>query len=156
MKAQKSVTEEIQELREMRVPELVERYEMAFGKHPRVKHREWLWRKVAWKIQEQRFGGLSQVAKKRLGELIEGLDIPLASQPLVSAKRSRTGKLGQPNPGTTLVRAWRGTEIRATKVEGGWEHEGVVYKSLSALAKAVTGSHMSGPAFFGLTKKAAR
>lgn len=155
MKAQKSVTEEIQELRDMRVSELVERYELAFGKHPRVKHREWLWRRIAWKIQEQRFGGLSQVAKRRLDEMMSGLDIPLTGQPAVTARISRPGKPGKATAGTTLVRAWRGTEVRATSVEGGWENEGIVYKSLSALAKAVTGSHMSGPAFFGLTKKAA-
>ena len=54
---QKTITDEIQELHEMAVPELVDRYEALFGKPPRVKHRDWLWRRCAWKLQEQRFGG---------------------------------------------------------------------------------------------------
>ena len=72
--------DEIRELRAMPVPELVARYEAAFGKPPRTKHREHLWRRIAWKIQEQRFGGLSSTAKGRLDELIAELDVPLARQ----------------------------------------------------------------------------
>ena len=53
-----------------------------FGKRPAgLKHREWLWRRIAWKIQEQRFGGLSTVAKRRLDELIADLDLPLQAEP---------------------------------------------------------------------------
>ena len=152
MTEQKSVTEEIRELREMKVPELVERYEQAFGKHPRVKHREWLWRKIAWKIQERRLGGLSQAAKHKLDELIAEIDLPLTTAPVVRGKVQSGTDQAVPTNGKTLVREWRGIEVRATAVEGGWEHDGVVYKSLSALANAVTGSHVSGPAFFGLKK----
>ena len=69
----KSIPEEIAELRAMKVAELVERYEAVFGTPPRVKHRDWLWRRVAWKIQEQKYGGLSIVARRRL----DGFDRPL-------------------------------------------------------------------------------
>jgi hypothetical protein len=141
----KPIADEIAELRALAVPELVERYKAVFGKPPRVKHREWLWRRVAWKIQEQRFGGLSVVAKRRLEELISELDIPLA------AARPRS-----PTVGTSVARVWKDREIRATSVENGWEHEGVVYRSLSAVAKHVTGSHWNGRAFFGLTKRRER
>ena len=154
MNTQKSVTKEILELRQMRVPELIERYELAFGKSPRVKHREWLWRKIAWKIQEQRFGGLSQTARQRLDELIADLDIPLTRERVVCGTIQAAPKPRQPVLGTTLVREWRGIQVQATAVDGGWEHDGALFNSLSALAKAVTGSHMSGPAFFGLKKKA--
>ncbi len=67
-----TITQEIQQLRSMAVPELVERYEAVHGKPPRVKHKDWLWRRIAWKVQEQRFGGLSEVAKRRLDELGHG------------------------------------------------------------------------------------
>ena len=124
-----------------------------FGKPPRVKHREHLWRRIAWKVQEQRFGGLSTVAKKRLDELIADLDLPLGGERTVRAKVNGRTKPGEPPIGTTLVREWRGTEVRATRVEGGWEHGGVVHRSLSAVAKAVTGSHWNGRLFFGVTKR---
>jgi len=151
---QKSIAAEIQELRVMPVPDLVDRYETVFGKPPRVKHKDWLWRRIAWKIQEQRFGGLSEVAKKRLDELIAGLDLPLTGQ---RAVRGKVNGAAQPVAGTTLTRTWKGREIQATRTEQGWEHDGVVYRSLSAVVKAITGSHASGPAWFGLKKrKAAR
>ena len=151
MARQKPVPEIIAELREMDVPALVAEYEAVYGKPPRVKHRDWLWRKIAWKVQEARYGGLSSVAKRRLDELIAELDVPLEAQP-----RKVVRKTGEPRIGTTVTREWKGSEIAATRVETGWEHDGVVYRSLSAVAKAVTGSHWSGPAFFGLNGKERR
>ena len=155
MSKQRPIADEIAELRAMAVPELVERYQGVFGKAPRVKHRDWLWRRIAWKIQEQRFGGLSAVAKRRLDELIADLDIPLDGSRTVRGKVGRSAKPGMPPVGTTLVREWRGQEIRATRTDEGWEHDGVVHRSLSAVAKAITGSHVSGPAWFGLVLRKA-
>ncbi len=152
---QRTIAEEIQELRAMPVPDLVNRYEAVYGKSPRVKHRHWLWRRIAWKLQEQRFGGLSEIAKRRLDELIAELDRPLHGARVERGKLGGRGRRGDPPVGTVLTRAWRRQEVRATRVEGGWEHDGVVHRSLSAVAKAVTGTHTSGPAFFGLTKRKA-
>jgi hypothetical protein len=148
----KTVAEEINELRALGVPELVERYAAAFGRRPRVMHREWLWRRIAWKIQEQRFGGLTVTAKRHLDELIAGLDLPLKSERVVRGQVARPATK-DPVLGTSVVRIWKNQEIRATSVEGGWEHAGVVHKSLSAVAKAVTGAHWNGRAFFGLTTR---
>ena len=141
----------------MAVPDLVDRYETVFGKPPRVKHKDWLWRRIAWKIQEQRFGGLSEVAKRRLDELIAELDLPLTGERTVHGRVNAATRHGQPVVGTTLARTWKGREIQATRTDQGWEHDGVVYRSLSAVVKAATGSHASGPAWFGIKRrKAAR
>ena len=145
----KSIPQEIAELRAMNVPDLVDRYESVFGKAPRAKHREWLWRRIAWKVQEQRFGGLSTVAKKRLDELIADLDLPLTGQRTVRVAAGH----GQLAVGTIISRTWKDREIQVTRTEQGWEHDGVVYRSLSAVVKAITGSHASGPAWFGLKKR---
>ena len=150
---EKMITQEIQELRGMSVPDLVDRYEVVFGRPPRVKHKDWLWRRIAWKIQEQRFGGLSEVAKRRLDELIADLDIDLTGERTVRGKVNGSARRDEPIMGTTLTREWRGCEIQATRTEEGWEHDGVVHRSLSAVVKAVTGSHASGPAWFGLTER---
>ena len=154
-KATKTVVEEIAELRGLRVPELVVRYEAVYGKPPRVKHRGHLWRRIAWKVQEQRFGGLSGAAKRKLDELIAEIDVPLV------AKQTETNKRvvrvnGEPAIGTTLVRVWRDQEIHATRTDQGWEHNGVVYRSLTAVAKAATGTHWNGRLFFGLAKRKER
>jgi Protein of unknown function (DUF2924) len=150
----KTISEEIAELRAMDVPSLVARYEAVFGRAPRVKHREWLWKRIAWKIQEKRFGGLSEVAKRRLDELIAEIDLPLGE-----ATRTVTGRLAsaakrcQPAVGTTITREWRGREICVRVLENGFEHDGVVYRSLSAVACAITQSHWNGRLFFGLSKE---
>jgi hypothetical protein len=147
----KSITEAIAELRALPSEELVSRYEAVCGKPPRVRNREHLWKRIAWKLQEQRFGGLSGVAKERLEVLIAQIDIPLDER-----TRNVTGRLAaRPRATTsaTLVRVWRGREIRATPVHGGFEVDGVLYRSLSAAASAITGTRWNGKLFFGLTSK---
>lgn len=74
----------------------------------------------------------------------------LGRERTVRGSLESTGQTGDPPSGTTLVREWKGIEVRATKTDGGWEHDDTVYRSLSALVKAVTGSHCSGRAWFGL------
>lgn len=144
----KPVAQELEELRAMNVAELVERYAEVLGKVPRCKQPVWLRNQIARRIQEQRYGGLSQAAKARLEELIAEIELPKAGA------RKAVKRVGTTTPGTTVSRVWKGREIRATAVEGGWEHEGVVYRSLSAIAKAVTGSHWNGRLFFQLTRRA--
>lgn len=151
----RSIAEEIAELRRLPVADLVVRYEAAFRKPPRVKHRDWLWRKIAWRIQEQRFGGLSGAARKKLDELIAGLDVPaLTPRTTRASVPVRTGD--EPPIGTTLIRQWNGHEVIATRTDQGWECDGVVHRSLTAVAKAVTGTHWNGRLFFNLTKRRAR
>jgi hypothetical protein len=149
---------EIAALRAMKVPALVDRYLAVFGKPPRIKHCEWLWKRIAWKIQEQRFGGLSDVAKRRLEELIAEIKLPSEEKTrTVTGKLKSPGKPNEPSIGTTLVKQWRGREIRLQVVDGGYELEGVVHRTLSAAAQAITGQHWNGKLFFGLAKrKAAR
>jgi hypothetical protein len=146
----KSIAEEVAALRALPVSELIARYELAFGQPPRVRHREYLWKRVGWKIQEQRFGGLSTAAKDRLEGLIAQIDIPIDEH-----MRTATGRLlARPTAttGATLVKNWRGTEYRATPVQGGYEVNGVLHRSLSAAAQAITGTKWNGRLFFGLTK----
>ena len=144
----KPISEELAELRALNVAELVERYVAVFGRAPRCKQPTWMFRKIAWEIQARRFGGLSKRALVRLEELMAEIDIPLGGvrAPLKS-KRPTT-------QGTSVARVWKGREVTATAVEGGWEHEGVIYRSLSAIAKHVTGSHWNGKLFFGLSRRA--
>jgi hypothetical protein len=65
----------------------------------------------------------------------------------------RDGRL--PLPGTVLTREYRGREIRVTVLDRGFEHEGAVHRSLSAVAKAVTGAHWNGYHFLGIARRAA-
>lgn len=152
----KSIATEIEELRAMDVPALVVKYEELFGKKPRARHRTHLWRRCAWKLQEQRLGGLSNVAKTRLEELIGQIDLPLGEAAPPPSVRGSIGRGGDPPIGTTLSREWHGTEVSVRRTESGWEVDGVTHRSLSAAAKAVTGSHWNGRLFWGLSKRGAK
>jgi len=148
----RTIAQEIQELRTMAVPDLVARYEEAFGKPPRIKNKDWLWRRIAWKVQEQRFGGLPGAARRALNALMAEIKLPVkANQNVV------TGRVGASHAGlavgTSLVREWHGREYRVRVVDGGFELDGVVHKSLSAVAKAITAQAWNGPLFFRLRKR---
>ncbi len=151
----KSIAAEIERLRKCSLGDLVNSYREHFGKEPRVKFsREWLWKRIAWRIQEKQFGGLSGVARRRLDALIAEIDLPAGEN-----KRIVTGALRGPHRpddppvGTMLTRSWRGQEFTCTIVDGGYEVDGVVYRSLSAAANALTGSRWNGRLFWGLVKR---
>ncbi|MGN3974813.1 DUF2924 domain-containing protein [Tsuneonella sp. SYSU-LHT278] len=96
---------------------------------------------IAYRLQEQRLGGVSRSTKSLLRQL--------AAQP---QERKRKG----PSPrkltiGTRLVRDWHGVGHTVTVLEDGFEYDGKPWRSLTAIAKAISGSHCSGPKFFGLT-----
>jgi hypothetical protein len=99
---------------------------------------------VAWKIQEQAYGGLSPTTRRRLTELAA------ASTRDGGVPRYRIARL---RPGAKLVRSWRGKSHTVTVLEDGFEWQGRRWRSLSAIARAITGAHWSGPRFFGLTGK---
>ncbi len=150
------IAQQIAELRGLSVPALVARYEALFGKPPRVRNREFLWKRCAWKLQEEAFGGLSGAAKARLEELIAEIKLPAEeSRRGVAAKLtpSRAARFEGLKVGTTLVREWHGQQILLMVVEAGFELDGVVHKSLSAAAKALTGAHWNGRLFWNLTAR---
>ncbi len=148
----RSIDVEIIELRGMKVPELVERYEVLWGKSPRCRRHAHLWRRCAWKLLERRHGGLSGKAKAVLDGLINEIELPDPSRTVVEKPlRVKSGELA---PGTVLTRKWRGRDIRLTvRDDGTFEHGGEVYTSLSAAARTITGSRWNGRLFFGVTKR---
>lgn len=101
---------------------------------------------VAYKLQADALGGLSNKIRKRLEA------IGTAHSKIKQRAKPRTFDFV---PGTVLVREWRGYDHRVTVTPDGWfEYEGQVFKSLTAVACHITGTHWSGPMFFGLNKKA--
>ena len=98
---------------------------------------------VAWKIQEVALGGISKPAKRRLVEVAGST----AADGPPPASRSSTLKLG-----ARLVREWRGETHDVLVVDGGFEWREKTWRSLSQIARAITGTRWSGPRFFGLEK----
>lgn len=135
---------ELAELRDLDAHALAQRYETVFGRPPRSRHREWLFRKLAWRLQEARFGGLSATAKKCLDALVADIEIPTAPPTNVNSDGVAIG--------TEITREWRGTTLVLRVSDDGYEFGGKTYGSLSAAAKAATGSHWNGRAFWGVAK----
>jgi hypothetical protein len=142
----------IAELATMSVAQLSKRHVEVLGKKPRIKNRVWLQRKLAWHEQTRRFGGLSGAAKKKLDELMGEIELPAPTSRTAKAEAPAQRSADDMPLGTRLERKWRDRVIVATRVEGGWSCEGTTYRTLSAAAKAVSGTHCSGPAFFGIWK----
>ena len=102
---------------------------------------------VAWKIQEQAYGGLGAATKRRLADLAKTMERD------GDVTRNRVVHL---KPGAKLVREWQGNTHTVTVIEDGFEWRGTQWRSLSAIARAITGVHWSGPRFFGLNEKAGK
>lgn len=98
---------------------------------------------LAYKVQEQRQGGVSRTTKTVMKRALVQTEQPSRAAPQV---RKLT-------PGTRLVRDWHGVGHTVTVLEEGFEYDGKRWASLSAIAKAITGAHWNGPYFFGLTER---
>ena len=147
------VAQQVEALRDMTVAELREQYAVVFGEHTRSCHKEFLRKRITWRLQANEEGGLSDRALRRARELANDADLRLlapAARTVVRPFRpSHDRRL--PMPGTVLQREYHGQTVTVTVLDNGFEYAGQVYRSLTAVAKAVTGSHWNGYLFFGLT-----
>lgn len=110
---------------------------------PRDLTRDLLLRSIAHRLQEGVFGALSPAALRQL-------ETSGAPTPAGQARRARAGRL---KPGTVLVRGWQGRTHTLVAREDGFEYLGRLYRSLSLVAREITGAHWSGPRFFGLADR---
>jgi len=156
-----NLTKELATLERMTVGELHERYAEAFGEATRSRHKQYLIRRIAWRLQANVEGGLSERALCRAEELADVADVRVtpprggvSRSPAVPAVRTRASTRPSdprlPVPGTAITRRYKGRTLTVTVLADGFEYEGERYGSLSAVAKAITGSHMNGFRFFRL------
>ena len=161
---QQSTEQAIAALGRMTAGQLRERYAEVFGEPSRSGNKDFLVNRIAWRLQSLAEGSLSERARRRAEELARDADVRLtlprppkghtgapARTVTLAAPAKVTAHDRLPVPGTVLTRAYRGRRVAVKVLPGGFEHEGQVYRSLSAVAKAVTGSHWNGHLFFGLT-----
>ncbi len=153
---------EIAALRRMTPKELRGRYAEVFGEPTRSGNREFLIKRTAWRLQSQAEGGLSERARRRAEQLARDADLrltPPKGPSMAGNDRRVTGTMPSaldgrlPPPGTVITRDYKGQTLRVTVQEDGFEYDGDVYRSISAVAKAITGSHLSGIAFFNFRRR---
>lgn len=148
------IAQKIEALKESPLKELQAAYIQHFpNKKALPNNRTYLWHRVANKIQELEHGELSAKAKAKLKALMDAYD-PVNNavlKPQVAAsgflpKRDRR----LPLPGTIITKDYKGTKIQVKALDKGFEYNGKIYKSLTAIAKEVTGAHWNGFLFFNL------
>jgi hypothetical protein len=130
-------------------PELKAQWRDLFDSEPPPFNRRYLESRLAYRIQELAYGGLRPETIRRLERLGEELDGG-------DRKKSRVRADTMPIAGTRLIREWQGVEHVVTVTVDGFEWQGRPYKSLSAIARGITGTRWNGWVFFGLKSRRAR
>ncbi|MGE0627599.1 MAG: DUF2924 domain-containing protein [Hyphomicrobiaceae bacterium] len=123
---------------------LKQKWRDLFESEPPPYNRRFLEHRLAYRIQELAYGGLKPETMRRLRELAEDLDGGKAEV------RRRRADHDRPISGTRLIREYQGVEHCVTVRDDGFEYQGRPYKSLSAIARAITGTRWNGRVFFGL------
>ena len=142
----KSMVAQIAELERMPLEKLREKWEALFNTKPPVTaNSRQLIVRLAYRLQELVYGGLSAEARDRLEQLAE-------ARMGVSPKNT-SRKTNRPIPGTRFLREWNGEQYEVTVLERGFEYKGCAYQSLTAIATAITGTKWNGPSFFGLRQQ---
>ena len=164
-----NIANEIAALEGMTIGELREKYREVFGEATRSSNKRFLVRRIAWQLQALREGDISEHAQRRAAELADESRLRtraprLPSSDAASADPDRTISRSFspprdsrfPMPGTILTRDYRGKKIQVMVLDKGFEFEGDVYRSLTAITEAVTGSHWNGLQFFGIKKNGSK
>jgi hypothetical protein len=147
---------EIAALDTLTVGELAAKYLEVFGVPTRTRNKDYLRRRIAWRIQEQQRGGLSARALERIEQLAPQAPArwhePATRKPASGAPGRRSKpELRDPRlppPGHVLTRIHDGIEHRVTILSDGFEYRGEHHRSLSQLAKLITGTPWNGYRFF--------
>ena len=156
-----NIKQELARLERMTTGELAQRCVELCDEPIRTRNRAYLTRKIAWRLQAQAEGDLSERARQRAAELAdiaEARVMPPKDAPPASGGRpvATTSPVGVqqdprlPSIGTALVRKYKGHTLHVIVQTKGFEYEGKLYRTLSAVAKAISGSHVNGFRFFGL------
>ena len=162
----KPLRDQIDELAKMGVRELQQHYQDLFGEEPESVHRQFLFRKIAWRLQAAQEGGLPESARELARAIAQ--DAPLRNRVISNAGKRRVGlPLDQsvtttitpghdsrlPMPGGLIVKQFKDQTIVVKVVDDGFEYGDRRYSSLSAIAQEITGTKWNGFLFFGVTKE---
>ena len=161
-----NLAKELALLPRLGVADLRRRYAEVFRETTRTGNKAWLVKRIAWRLQAQAEGDLSERARQRAAELANDADLRLTppratptsagrAAPARPAKLRLARSHRLPPPGTVLCRPYKGDIVQVKVLQDGFAFEGKVYRSLSAVAKAITGSHCNGHLFFRTPKGAA-
>jgi hypothetical protein len=152
-----NIVNEVAALERLTIGQLRQRFAELFGEATHASNRTWLVRRIAWRLQALAEGDRSERAQRRAAELARDADLRMNPP-----RRQTTATTAAPEPvcmaapvdhrlpppGTILARPYKGQLVQVQVLTDGFAYAGRVYPSLSAVAKAITGSHTNGYHFF--------
>jgi hypothetical protein len=157
-----NVGRDVAAMERMTTKQLRERYAEIFGEATAANNKAWLMKRIAWRLQANAEGGLSERATARAAALASDAELRTTPPPeklLPPVKAGGATRVLEvalddrlPPPGSFLTRKYKGGTVQVKVLDDGFEYAGEAYASLSAVAKAVTGSHCNGFLFFRLGK----
>ncbi|QDU28890.1 hypothetical protein ETAA8_39960 [Anatilimnocola aggregata] len=157
----RGIEAELAKLPLLTVGELRNRFIEVFGEPTNSRHKDWLVKRIAWRMQANLEGGLSERALARAKELANEADLRIMAPRKPGTSPGTTTKVVAcpvdarlPPPGSVIKREYKGQTLLVTVRHEGFEFEGQTFASLTAIAKSVTGQHWNGYVFFGLGKGA--
>lgn len=155
---QENLLTKIMNLKESSLEELKEKYSELFENKPAPSNNKtYLWKKIAYRLQELEYGGLSVETQGKIQELIQKYD-PVNNKAVrpegIPENKPKKTNLSRnkrlPIPGTVITKEYKGISLQVKILESGFEYNSKAYKTLTAIAKEVTGAHWNGYLFFNL------
>lgn len=157
-----NIEKELAVLNQLTTNQLHDRFAEVFGELPRSRHKTWLVKRIIWRLQAREEGDLSERARCRAMELADDANLrvtapkipkttPGAEQRTTSYPILQRADGRLPMPGSVLTRDYKGHKLLVKVCSDGFEYQGEIYKSLTAIAKKITGTHWNGFHFFGLS-----
>jgi hypothetical protein len=152
-----NIVNEVAALQRLSVGQLRQRFAELFGETTKASNRTWLIKRIIWRMQALAEGDLSERARRRAAELVRDADLrlnPPQSQANTMTPPPDPVRLPAPvdhrlpPPGTILTRPYKGQLLQVQVLTEGFAYTGRIFPSLSAVAKAITGSHTNGFLFF--------
>jgi hypothetical protein len=160
----RNVSGTIEALQDLKIPALRKRYRELFDEESKSSNKQFLFRRIAWRLQANAEGDLSERARRRAAEIADDRDLRVRA-PKEFVARPDSGSAGNigrtrpptdsrlPTPGTLLTRRVGDRQILVKVLSDGFEYEARRYGSLSAIAREVTGTRWNGLLFFRLTER---
>ena len=147
-RARHSVLRQLATLETMTMEQLHEQWRDLYGGEPPRYRRRFLIKRLAYRLQELFYGGLSEAAKTHLTQVAQGDPVARVESRIAGNLRNKADIL----PGTRFVRIWKDRRHEVLAHENGFEYDGRMFRSLSAVAREITGTRWNGKLFFGLKK----
>lgn len=150
-KTSQRLLRQITEIKTLPISALKERWEVLIGTKPPAYNRTYLENRIIYRLQEIAYGGVTTETREQMTALLEasGHD-KQGRQSFQTKEQLKKEKANRLLPGIRLVREWKGKTYDVVVTSHGYEMNGFLYRSLTAIAKVITGQHCNGWTFFGL------